>query len=70
MIVNTIASIVKTNERVSLDFILCLQFVMALSNPLHGERKAGFVGMPLPGVQVRGVFPATLERTCNICHTF
>ncbi|CAK9252124.1 unnamed protein product [Sphagnum jensenii] len=28
------------------------EFVMALSNPLHGERRAGFVGKPLPGVQV------------------
>ena len=26
---------------------------MALSNPLHGERRAGTVGMPLPGVQAR-----------------
>lgn len=26
---------------------------MALSNPYDGERKAGYVGMPLPGVQVR-----------------
>ncbi len=26
---------------------------MALSNPLHGERKPGFVGAPLPGVSVR-----------------
>ena len=26
---------------------------MGLSNPLHGERKAGFVGAPLPGVEVR-----------------
>jgi malonyl-CoA/methylmalonyl-CoA synthetase len=26
---------------------------MALSNPLHGERRAGFVGTPLPGVEVR-----------------
>jgi malonyl-CoA/methylmalonyl-CoA synthetase len=26
---------------------------MALSNPLRGERRAGFVGRPLPGVQVR-----------------
>jgi malonyl-CoA/methylmalonyl-CoA synthetase len=26
---------------------------MALSNPLAGERRAGFVGTPLPGVQVR-----------------
>jgi malonyl-CoA/methylmalonyl-CoA synthetase len=28
---------------------------MALSNPLHGERRPGFVGVPLPGVQVRVV---------------
>ncbi len=26
---------------------------MAISNPYAGERKAGFVGMPLPGVQVK-----------------
>jgi len=26
---------------------------MALANPLHGERRAGFVGSPLPGVSVR-----------------
>lgn len=26
---------------------------MALSNPLEGERRAGFVGAPLPGVEVR-----------------
>jgi malonyl-CoA/methylmalonyl-CoA synthetase len=26
---------------------------MALSNPLHGERRPGFVGAPLPGVLVR-----------------
>ncbi|HEU5220181.1 MAG TPA: acyl-CoA synthetase, partial [Gemmatimonadales bacterium] len=26
---------------------------MALSNPLAGERKPGFVGVPLPGVEVR-----------------
>jgi malonyl-CoA/methylmalonyl-CoA synthetase len=26
---------------------------MALSNPLHGERRAGSVGSPLPGVDVR-----------------
>lgn len=26
---------------------------IALSNPLHGERRAGCVGLPLPGVEVR-----------------
>jgi malonyl-CoA/methylmalonyl-CoA synthetase len=26
---------------------------MALSNPLHGERRPGTVGLPLPGVEVR-----------------
>jgi malonyl-CoA/methylmalonyl-CoA synthetase len=28
---------------------------MALSNPLHGQRRPGFVGAPLPGVEVRVV---------------
>jgi malonyl-CoA/methylmalonyl-CoA synthetase len=28
---------------------------MALSNPLHGERRPGFVGQPLPGVSARVV---------------
>ncbi|MDX2045723.1 MAG: AMP-binding protein, partial [Chitinophagaceae bacterium] len=26
---------------------------MAISNPYDGERKAGYVGLPLPGVQIR-----------------
>ncbi|KAK1289511.1 Malonate--CoA ligase [Acorus calamus] len=29
------------------------EFVMALSNPLLGERKGGMVGKPLPGVEVK-----------------
>ncbi|EOA30153.1 hypothetical protein CARUB_v10013261mg [Capsella rubella] len=29
------------------------EFVMAISNPLHGERKAGTVGKPLPGVEAK-----------------
>eukprot|EP00250_Pteridium_aquilinum_P019685 c24533_g1_i3 orf=486-2168(-) len=29
------------------------EFVMALSNPYHGARKAGTVGKPLPGVEVK-----------------
>ncbi|GAY51135.1 hypothetical protein CUMW_132000 [Citrus unshiu] len=32
---------------------LRLMFVMAISNPLRGARKAGTVGNPLPGVQVK-----------------
>jgi malonyl-CoA/methylmalonyl-CoA synthetase len=28
---------------------------MALANPLEGERRPGFVGIPLPGVEVRAV---------------
>ncbi|KAG6480822.1 hypothetical protein ZIOFF_057409 [Zingiber officinale] len=32
---------------------LRLMFVMALSNPLHGARKAGTVGKPLPRVEVK-----------------
>lgn len=30
---------------------------MLLSNPLHGERRVGSVGLPLPGVEVRIVDP-------------
>jgi malonyl-CoA/methylmalonyl-CoA synthetase len=33
---------------------------MALSNPLHGERRAGSVGFPLPGVECR-----LLDEHCN-----
>ncbi|CAG7877425.1 unnamed protein product [Brassica rapa] len=29
------------------------EFVMAISNPLRGERKAGTVGKPLPGVEAK-----------------
>ena len=32
---------------------------MNLSNPLHGERRVGSVGMPLPGVSARIVDPKT-----------
>ena len=32
---------------------------MNLSNPLHGERRIGSVGLPLPGVEVRIVDPET-----------
>ncbi|MFN3982182.1 MAG: AMP-binding protein, partial [Caldilinea sp.] len=32
---------------------------MVLSNPLHGERRIGSVGLPLPGVEVRIVDPET-----------
>lgn len=32
---------------------------MILSNPLHGERRIGSVGLPLPGVEVRIVDPET-----------
>lgn len=34
---------------------------MIISNPLHGERRVGSVGKPLPGVEVRIVDPATEE---------
>ncbi len=32
---------------------------MNLSNPLHGERRIGSVGLPLPGVEARVVHPDT-----------
>jgi malonyl-CoA/methylmalonyl-CoA synthetase len=34
---------------------------MALANPLHGERRPGFVGAPLPGVDVRLVNESGVE---------
>ena len=34
---------------------------MNLSNPLHGERRVGSVGLPLPGVEARIVDPITEE---------
>jgi malonyl-CoA/methylmalonyl-CoA synthetase len=34
---------------------------MNLSNPLHGERRIGSVGLPLPGVQARIAHPDTDE---------
>lgn len=33
--------------------LVLLQFVMAIANPLHGKRKAGTVGEPLPRVEVQ-----------------
>lgn len=39
------------------------EFAMALSNPLHGNRKVGTVGKPLPGVQVKIV--SQFENNCN-----
>jgi malonyl-CoA/methylmalonyl-CoA synthetase len=33
--------------------------IMLISNPLHGERRVGSVGLPLPGVEVRIVDPET-----------
>ena len=43
---------------------------MILSNPLHGERRAGTVGMPLPGVEVRCVpaeSPSDVESSEEVC---
>jgi malonyl-CoA/methylmalonyl-CoA synthetase len=40
---------------------------MALSNPLHGERRPGFVGLPLPGVLVRVVDEAGNDITAEGC---
>lgn len=34
---------------------------MAISNPYHGERRAGYVGLPLPGVEVKLVNEQMLE---------
>lgn len=37
---------------------------MALSNPLHGERKPGYVGTPLPGVNVKIVEELNQSVVC------
>ena len=44
---------------------------MILSNPCHGERRAGSVGLPLPGVEVR-VVPEDAEEVpqSSGLHTF
>ncbi len=38
---------------------------MALSNPLHGERRPGSVGLPLPGVEIRLVDDSGGLITCE-----
>ena len=38
---------------------------MLISNPLHGERRVGSVGLPLPGVKARIVHPDTEEPLPN-----
>lgn len=40
---------------------------MALSNPLHGERRPGFVGTPLPGVEVRVTDEQENDSTAEGC---
>ncbi len=40
---------------------------MGLSNPYEGERKAGYVGMPLPGVSVRLVDENYKDVTTDEC---
>jgi len=39
---------------------------MALSNPLRGERRPGFVGLPLPGVEVRLVDEAGQDVAAGV----
>lgn len=50
-------SILEKWESISGHFLLerygMSEIGMAISNPLHGKRKAGFVGVPLPNIQVR-----------------
>jgi malonyl-CoA/methylmalonyl-CoA synthetase len=38
---------------------------MNFSNPLHGERKPGSIGLPLPGLEVRIVHPNTFENVAQ-----
>ncbi len=50
-------SILEEWQKISGHFLLerygMSEIGMAISNPLHGKRKAGFVGVPLPNIQVR-----------------
>ncbi|XP_068470500.1 probable CoA ligase CCL8 isoform X2 [Phaseolus vulgaris] len=41
------------------------EFVMALSNPLKGERKPGTVGKPFPGIQVKIIADEENENDYN-----
>ena len=43
---------------------------MILSNPYHGERRAGFVGLPLPGVEVRVVPEDEADSAQSSGHQF
>ncbi|XP_040378473.1 malonate--CoA ligase isoform X2 [Oryza brachyantha] len=42
------------------------EFVMALSNPLHGERKEGTVGKPLPRVEAKIIMEDGTETTSEV----
>ncbi|GJM93058.1 hypothetical protein PR202_ga09579 [Eleusine coracana subsp. coracana] len=42
------------------------EFVMALSNPLHGVRKAGTVGKPLPCVEAKIIMEDGIETTTGV----
>ncbi|HMB91288.1 MAG TPA: acyl-CoA synthetase [Rhodothermales bacterium] len=50
-------SVLETWEQISGHRLLerygMTEIGMALSNPLQGERRPGFVGLPLPGVEIR-----------------
>jgi malonyl-CoA/methylmalonyl-CoA synthetase len=43
---------------------------MALSNPLHGERRPGFVGHPLPGVSARLVDGELQLKGASVFHEY
>lgn len=51
--VNVLDQWQKISGHVLLERYGMTEIGMALSNPLHGQRRPGFVGTPLPGVMVR-----------------
>jgi malonyl-CoA/methylmalonyl-CoA synthetase len=53
--VQTLATWQQISGHVLLERYGMTELGMALSNPLHGERRPGSVGTPLPGVEVRVV---------------
>jgi malonyl-CoA/methylmalonyl-CoA synthetase len=51
--VSVLAEWQKISDHVLLERYGMTEIGMALSNPLHGQRQPGFVGTPLPGVEIR-----------------
>lgn len=47
--------------------MVALQFGMAISNPLNGERRPGYVGKPFPGVEVGPSLSLFFSSSHSLC---